>query len=165
MCYNEAMKTRMNTIATAYNNICQGVAPWIALGNFMHDFFGNYPRQRRQLLRDPIELSPFPTLEQRQWAAFCAASVEYLSERYSLRCPAWPRDPAFFLAEKWYNDGGADLPEVREWLEQETPEAFRRHNVYCSPRIYANKFEIREDLEYRRRAAQPTGPQVVARSN
>jgi hypothetical protein len=163
MCYNEVMKTRMHTIATAYNDICRGVAPWIALGNFMHDFFGNYPRQRRQLLRDPIELPKDATLEQQQWAAFCAASVEYLCEKYHLRCPAWPRNPAFTLAETWYNDGASDLPEVRKALDIETPDAFRRHNIRCTSRIYANKYEIREDLEQRRRAAAATAPQLAAR--
>jgi hypothetical protein len=167
MCYNRAMKTRdeLQTMATTYKEICQGKSPWIPLGMFMHDFFGNFRHHRWQLVRDPIELPAAPTLEQQQWAAFCAASVEYLCERYGVRRPAWTRNPAYTLSEKWYNDGCADLPEVRESLEIETPEAFRRHNIRCSSRIYANKYEIAEDLAQRRRSATATAPQLAARSN
>jgi hypothetical protein len=150
------MRTRqieMQTLARAYRDICTGEDPWIALGKFMHDFFGNSTHWRRQLVRDPIQPPEHPTREQRQWAAFCAASAEYLCGRYNLPRPDWAHDPAYTLAEPWYNDAYADLPGRKQELEAEAPEAFKRHNIYCSSRIYANKYEIREDLEQRRRSA------------
>ncbi len=43
------MKTceHLQTMAVTYAELCQGEDPWIALGNFMNDWF-DYARDRRE---------------------------------------------------------------------------------------------------------------------
>jgi hypothetical protein len=139
-----AMKTetQLQTIATAYKEICEGEEPWIALGNFMNDFFGNFPERREELLQEPPEEPVDPTPEQHHWAAFCAASAEYLSVKYGLSCPTWVYNPTYILLDPWFHSPAAlQKPEVRERIMQEAPEPFARRNIYCSNRVFANKYE------------------------
>src|SRR6266536_2730400 len=96
------MYTALQTIQAAYREICEGEDPWIPVGNFMNDFFGNAPELREELVRDPIQEPENVTPEQRRWAAFLAASVEYLCLKYDISCPAWVHSPTYTLAEPWY---------------------------------------------------------------
>jgi len=148
------MKTRyqLHTMAVSYKEICEGRNPWVTIGMFMHDFFGNFTDRREALVKDAVQEPEHPTLIQHQWAVFCAASVEYLCQKYDISCPDWVYNSNYTLSEPWYNSPYADLPDVRQELEIETPEPFKRRNIYCSDRIYANKFEIAEDLRQRRSA-------------
>jgi hypothetical protein len=159
------MKARhqLQTIAVSYKEICEGASPWIPLGMFMHDFFGNFVKRRKELLKDPIQVPENVTLEQYRWAVFCVASVEYLCQKYNLACPRWVDDPRYTLAEPWYCSADANMPDVRKELEEEAPEPFRKRNIYCSDRIYANKYEIAEDLQLRR-AKYQRGLQVAQQS-
>lgn len=134
-------RVSLQTFRRSYAQILAGADPWIPLGNFMHQFFGTRKDRRSELLRDPIDLPAHPTPEQRQWAVFCVASVEYLAQKYDLVCPNWVKNPTYVLAEPWYYDINADLPEVQEELRQTTPEAFSRRNVFCGDRTYQNKYE------------------------
>lgn len=143
---------QLQTMALTYAEICQGETPWVALGNFMNDWFEDAKDQREQLVIEPIVLPPQPTPEQRRWAAFCAASVEWLCERYHVPCPPWPSDPAYTLAEPWFDDPHADWPDVHEWLLHDTPEPFRRRNVYSGDRLFEHKSEFAEAVRQLRRA-------------
>ena len=137
------------TIKQAYQDLKDGGDPWVAIGDFSHDWYGNYPEpnQRADLVAEPVELpegevSPEQFLQLRQWAAFCAASVEYLCELAGISTPAWTADPQYTLSEEaFYTSPLAYKPRVRERLEREAPEAFKRRHIYCSERIYANKYE------------------------
>jgi hypothetical protein len=99
------MKTRdrIQTMALTYQAISQGERPWIALGNFMNEWFDYAKDQRTQLIADPLILPEPPGTDALRWAAFCAASVEWLCERYEMPCPSWmrlnvPRPlPSFFM--------------------------------------------------------------------
>jgi hypothetical protein len=149
------MKTchELQTIAWSYREICEGESPWIPLGMFMHDFFGNFVDRREELVRDPIQEPEHPTPEQHRWAVFCAASVEYLCQKYHLPCPQWVHLPAYqALPEPWFLGLGAHKPQVQERLRHETPEAFARRNIYCGDRVFANKYELDADLQHRRSA-------------
>lgn len=133
---------RLQTFKRSYEQILAGDDPWYPLGNFMHQFFGAYKRFRAELVRDPIEVPEDATAEQTRWAVFCAASVVYLCRRYRIRVPGWAREKRFRLAEPWYyDDFGADLPEVQEELRETTPRAFARRNVFCGADVYRNKYE------------------------
>jgi hypothetical protein len=155
------MKTcdQLQTMALTYAEICQGETPWVALGNFMNDWFDDAKDRREQLVVEPIVLPPQPTKEMLRWAAFCAASVEWLCERYSVPSPGWVSDPAYTLVEPWFDDPCADQPEVREWLLHDSPEPFRRRNVYCGDRLFENKYEFVEQVrqlrqeQHKRRAS------------
>jgi hypothetical protein len=139
-------------MAVAYQEICEGESdPWVALGMFSHDFFGNFVHLRSELVCDPIREPSDATDEQHRWAVFCAASVEYLCYRYGVPCPLWVYDyPP--LASPWYKGLGAHKPHVQQLLREETPVAFAKRNIFCGDRVFANKYEISTDLAQRRSA-------------
>ncbi len=148
------MKTydQLQTIAVAYQEICQGEMPWVALGNFMNDWFDYAKDRRAELVVDPIFLPAMPNAESLRWAAFCAASVEWLCEKYGVACPLWVQNPFYSLAEPWFDSPGAHKPQVRERLIQQTPEPFTRRNIYCGNRMFHNKYEFAEEYARRRSA-------------
>jgi hypothetical protein len=80
------MKTcdQLQTMALTYAEICRGETPWVALGNFMNDWFDHAKDRREQLVIEPIALPPQLDRELLRWAAFCAASVEWLCEQYKV---------------------------------------------------------------------------------
>lgn len=131
---------RLATFRRCYNAICQGEEPWLGLGNMMHQWFGRYQEYRAELVREPIDLPVSPTPEQERWAAWCAASVEFLCERAGLDVPAWALDARYTLAEPWYVDEVEGEEEEAE-LREETPPAFARRLIYCESNPYRNKYE------------------------
>ena len=140
------------TMKVSYENICLGETPWVALGNFMNDFFGYARGRRADLIAEAISMPLDATREQQQWAVFCAASSEYLCNKYHLSCPSWVQDPFFTpLPDPWYHFPVALVDSaVRERLIQETPQEFACKNIYCGNRVYANKYEAAE--AFRRKA-------------
>lgn len=136
------MAISLQTFQRSYAEILAGEDPWLPLGNFMHQFFGCYRDHRIELMHEPITVPEHVTLEQRQWAVFCAASVEYLCHLYSLACPTWVYD--YSLEEPWYYTMGPDHPKVREKLRQTTPEEFTKRNIFCGNRVFSNKYEKRD---------------------
>ena len=132
------------TIKQVYQDIKNGDDPWVAIGDFSHDWYGNYPEtaQRIALVSEPIVVPSVASIELRQWAAFCAASVEYLCQEAAIAAPSWIHNSSYTLSleEAFYTSSLAYKQRVRERLEQEAPEAFRKRNVFCSERIYANKY-------------------------
>ena len=144
------MKTidHLQTMSLTYEEICQGEKPWIALGNFMNDWFDYARDKRSELVAAPISFSEKATVEEHRWAAFCAASVEWLCARYNVPCPLWVHNPKFRLPEPWFDSPGVASLEVRQRLIQQTPEPFTRRNVFCGNRMFDNKYEFVE--RYRR---------------
>jgi hypothetical protein len=132
----------LQTINISYREILTDEDPWIALGNFMNDFFGNYPDRRAELVCEPLQVPMYVTLYEHRWAVFCAATVEHLCQKYELACPAWVHDPAYSLAEPWYHTMAVNKPHVLARLERETPEPFARRNIYCGNRMFINKYEL-----------------------
>ena len=147
------MKTidHLQTMAVTYKEICDGERPWVALGNFMNDWFDYAKDRRAQLVTDPISLPESLTTHTQRWAVFCAASVEWLCAKYKIACPSWVHNPIFHLPEPWFDSLGADKPEVRARLREKTPEPFARRNIFCGDRVFANKYELAE--QWRRRSA------------
>ena len=135
---------QLQTMACAYQEICQGEEPWVALGNFMNYWFDYAKDRRAELVAMPLSLPELLNDELFQWAVFCAASVEYLCDRYGVPCPSWVRNPAYCLSKPWFDAPMAHKPEVREWLLQDTPEPFTRRNIYCGNRMFNNKWEVAE---------------------
>lgn len=141
----------LQTMAVTYKEICQGETPWVALGNFMNDWFDYAKEKRVQLVSDPISIPESLTTHTQIWATFCAASVEWLCQKYNVPCPSWVYNPLFYLPEPWFDSPGAHKPEVRARLMQKTPEPFTRRNIFCGDRVFANKYELAE--QHRRRTA------------
>lgn len=144
--------TELQTIAISYQEICAGADPWLPLGNFMNDFFGNFPELRAEMVADPVQMSVEPTEDEFRWAVFCAASVEYLCQKYEIAVPDWAMNPIYTLSEAWYYSRGAHKLNVRERLERDTPEPFVRRNIFCGGRVFANKYELAAELRQRKSA-------------
>src|SRR6266496_3776411 len=101
----------IDTMAYAYQRICQGEDPWTA------------------------------------WGAFCAASVEYLCGLHHQPCPEWVHDSFYILDTPWWYTQRADDPTIREHTRRTTPPPFARRNIFCSNRLYQNKYEMYEWIQ------------------
>lgn len=132
----------LQTIAEAYRQICDGEEPWIALGNFRNAWYGYAKDRRDALVSEPLEKSAQNTEVANRWGAFCAATVEFLCERYDIPCPQWVHDPRYTLETPWWYTERADDPKIRKRLMQTTPEAFARRKILCGNRLYQNKYEM-----------------------
>lgn len=150
----------VQTLARAYANIRAGVAPWMALNEFFHEWFDYSRDQRAALVADSIlpdgpealltALGGCETYDLWRWAVFCAAAADYLCDRYGVARPAWIEDPRYTLSEPWYGfgDPGATTPEIRTFLEHTTPEPLRRRNILGGDRVFANKYEFAQMARY-----------------
>ncbi|MEO8970700.1 MAG: hypothetical protein ABI406_03760 [Ktedonobacteraceae bacterium] len=87
----------VQSIARAYQQICAGEEPWVALGNFRNAWYGYAKDYRVALVNDPLQEPVQNTEHTCRWAAFCAASVEFLCSRYGVPCPEWVHDPHYIL--------------------------------------------------------------------
>jgi hypothetical protein len=132
----------IQTMRRAYQQICAGEEPWIALGNFRNAWYGYAKDVRAALVSEPLIKPEHDTDHTRQWSAFCAASVEFLCDRYGVRCPEWVHDPCYRLETPWwYTERAHDL-RVQERLRLTTPAPFARRNIFCGNRLYQNKYEM-----------------------
>ena len=80
------MPATIQTMTRAYSDICQGEDPWTALGNFSNAWYDYAKGMRPSLVRQPLVSPDHDTAYTRHWAAFCAASVEFLCDRYQRFC-------------------------------------------------------------------------------
>ena len=122
----------LQTMQTTCQLITQRERSWNALGDFLNYWFGYATDRRAELAREPIQEPTEVTADLHRWAAFCAASVEYLCERYSIPCPEWVLQPAYNLSEPWFTGLGADRPQIQVRLRQETPAPFARRNIFSA---------------------------------
>ncbi|HCI80007.1 MAG TPA: hypothetical protein DHW02_09970 [Ktedonobacter sp.] len=88
-------------IAEALASIVQGEYPWYALGCFLHDGWCYAVDAREELIAEPPSVGK--TLQEKRWAAFCAATVEELCKRPGVSCPSWTSQPEYTLElPLWY---------------------------------------------------------------
>jgi len=132
----------IQTMAWAYRQICAGEDPWTALGNFTNAWYDYGRHMRPALVSEPLA-EPEPVTERSLcWGAFCAASVEFLCERYAVPPPAWIHNPRYILATPWWHTRHNHYTSIRERLMRDTPEPFARRNIFCGNRLYQNKYEM-----------------------
>ena len=127
-----------HTIADAAKGMYQGEDLWVALGCFLNDWWSSAGNKRETLISKPPPPATTPT--DRQWAAFCAATVEELCRRASLASPAWTNRQEYFLAEPWFFDS---QPEQRAWLLSNTLEPYKRRNIFVGSNVLDNKYELK----------------------
>ena len=96
-----------HTIAETFEQICRGQTPWVAIGNFLNDWWFYAIDNRRELISTP--LLPAANLEMQQWAAFCAAMVEWLCQQENLPFPLWTSKSGYILQQPWFYYDGLDL--------------------------------------------------------
>lgn len=107
----------------------------------MNHWYAYHADQRLMLVSEPLQEPENVSSDNHRWAAFCAASVEYLCQLYNIPCPEWVQDSKYVLEESWFYSLGAHKPEIRERLKQDTPEVFTKRNIFCGNRIFMNKYE------------------------
>lgn len=133
----------IQTMARAYAQICAGqIDPWIALGDFRNAWYGYAKDIRADLVNESLAQPAQETEYTRNWGAFCAASVEFLCERYSVSCPTWVHNSCYTLATPWWHTQHAYDPSFRVKLVQSTPTPFAKRNIFCGNRLYQNKYEM-----------------------
>ena len=131
----------IHTVAEVATQIYQGEDPWFALGSFLHDWWCDAADYRQDLIVEPPPSGT--SLEEKRWAAFCAAVVEELCSRTNIPCPAWTNKQDYFLEQPWFYYPQASQ---REWLLQTTPESFKRRNIYVGGSVLDNKYELQPDF-------------------
>ncbi len=92
------MPKTIQTMAWAYQQICEGEDPWTALGNFKNAWYDYAKDIRAALVSEPLGKPEPATEHTRHWGAFCAASVEFLCDRYEVPCPEWVYEPCYTLS-------------------------------------------------------------------
>ena len=60
----------LHTMAGAFQEISEGEEPWIALGNFLNDWFDYAKDHRPELVAAPLSLPQDTNQQRRRWAAF-----------------------------------------------------------------------------------------------
>lgn len=134
----------IQTMVRAYHEICAGEDPWTALGNFTNAWYGYAKNARADLVSEALMRPGRETEYSHRWASFCAASVEFLCERYQVLCPDWVYDPYYTLQSPWWYTRQAHSPSMREHLVKVTPPPFARRNIFCTNRLFQNKYELYE---------------------
>lgn len=100
--------------------------PWVALGDFLDDWRRSDWEDRSELVQEPIG-SLENDRDIQQWAAFCAATVEWLCWQNGLPLPGWTADPMYHLDVPWFLYPG-DL--LKPWQLATTPTPFRMRNIF-----------------------------------
>lgn len=134
----------IQTMKWAYDSLCSGEDPWTALGNFTNAWYGYAKHMRTDLVSEPLVLPEQETKHTHRWAAFCAASVDFLCDRYKVPCPDWVYDPYYTLETPWWKTKHTQDQSMREYLLKVTPGPFARRNIFCTNRLFQNKFEMYE---------------------
>jgi hypothetical protein len=91
------MPKTIQTMAWAYKQIWAGEDPWTAPGNFTNAWYDYAKNMRSRLVSEPLTGPEQSTEYTRRWIPFCAASVEFLCECYSVPCPDWVHNPRYIL--------------------------------------------------------------------
>ncbi|HEY3993141.1 MAG TPA: hypothetical protein VGM01_09710 [Ktedonobacteraceae bacterium] len=167
----------LQTMKLSFEQICQGLPPWVPLGNFMNDWYELHIDCREQLIADPIP-EDYPQ-EFHYWAVFCAASIEWFAHKYDVVCPAWVYAPQYKLAVPHFSSENRQvdivIPAMRDFHHHlclgqrqsassekealrmyyltEAPEEFTRRNIFCGDRMFANKWEALDGYLERKRKA------------
>jgi hypothetical protein len=122
---------KWHTVSEALEEICHGQTPWVAIGNFLNDWWFFAVEHRRELIEKPLE--PTATLEMRKWAAFCAATVEWLCLQEGVPFPVWTSQECYMLSEPWFL---YERQSKRAWLMATTPAPFKMRNIYGGDRMF-----------------------------
>ena len=143
----QPLPAEIDTMALVYRSICQGEDPWTALGDFSNAWYGYAKHFRFELVKEPLSKPEQETEYTKRWAAFCAASVEYLCNLHHQPCPDWIYDSSYILVTPWLYTQRADGPTIQEHMRETTPPPFARRNIFCSNRLYQNKYEMYEWIQ------------------
>lgn len=126
-----AKQYKWHTIAETFDQICANPQPWVAIGNFLNDWWFFAVEHRCEMIDTPIAAAPTP--ETQRWAAFCAAMVEWLCWQEGLSFPEWTSKKCYVLPEPWFL---YEKPGYRPWLLATTPAPFKIRNIFGGDRMF-----------------------------
>jgi hypothetical protein len=117
-----------STLAQAWADaLVRAESAFIVLGDFLDDWRREAePDARWRLVRDPLPDATDP--ERHRWAAFLAATVEYLTVRDGVPTPAWVFDERWVLPTPWFL-----LPQqgpLWAWQLVATPPPWKRRRIF-----------------------------------
>jgi hypothetical protein len=137
-------RDRWQTVAKAFDDICNNETPWVAIGNFLNYWWAYGVDHRLELIEMPLASAPVPTLKTQRWAAFCAAMVEWLCSQADLPCPAWTNQESYILSKPWffYKDS-----ESRSQLMARTPAPFQMRNIFGGDRMFLHKWDMAKEMK------------------
>ena len=122
---------RWHTIQETFDQICANQTPWVAIGNFLNDWWFFAVEHRREMIEQPPARAT--TLETQRWAAFCAAMIEWFCVQDNVLCPNWTKHKRYMLTDPWFF---YDDDESRAWLMATTPAPFKMRNIYGGDRMF-----------------------------
>ncbi len=128
---------RWHRVAGVFDQICNNETPWVAIGNFLNDWWAYAVDHRRELIEVP--LAPATTPEMQRCAAFCAAMVEWLCSEAGLPPPSWVYLECYILPEPWYF---REQWSSRSKLIARTPAPFQRRNIFGGDRTFLHKWDM-----------------------
>lgn len=122
----QAMRTAAQTLGVL---AAKRESPWTAVGNFLDCFYAARDDEKGALIAEPPEsVSDFDTL---RWAAFLAASVDWLAAQYALTAPEWIYRAEYVLPEPWFHYQSGPLRLSSLFL---SPPPFKARNIFCGDR-------------------------------
>ena len=113
--------------AEAFERLLAGrESPWTAVGNFLDSFYTADPPGRVALVATPLAAATDDAAL--RWAAFLAASTDWLVHRFGMERPDWVLRPEYILLEPWflYPEGALRISSL--FL---TPPPFKDRNIFC----------------------------------
>ena len=123
----------------------------------------------RQQLHDAVWVKPERLADRFEGGAiadaYLAAQVHALCNRAGIRAPRWVRDPCYVLEDPWFAVEGKLL---RPYLLLDTPEEFRRRNLFTVPEL---TFQVRRgrpavsDAQKREKARDRSALAMASRKN
>lgn len=114
------------TAKETFERILAGTTPWVAMGDFLDDWRRMAADGRAGLVAEPIA-DAGDDLEKQRWAAFLAATVEWLCWQEKLAFPAWTGDTVYRLHDPWFLYPGWRL---RAWQLATTPAPYKMRNIF-----------------------------------
>ena len=130
------------TIAETFDRIiAQPEFPWVAIGDFLDEWRRSEREDRLALVEGAIAsrdttTQPAATTDEtlflQRWAAFCAATVEWLCWQSQLPWPSWTDREEYHLQAPWFLYPG-DL--LRPWQLVSTPAPFKMRNIFGGDRF------------------------------
>ncbi|MCL2298051.1 MAG: hypothetical protein FWC38_05180 [Proteobacteria bacterium] len=123
----------MLTIAKAMEEINNGADFYIALGDFLDDFYRQPNEARKAMLADAPD--EYPNVG-KEHAALFAATAHKLANDYELPVPAWVMDKKYRMAEKPYFDCNAK-GNLRLLFMYKSPTEFKFRNLFVDENFLA----------------------------
>jgi hypothetical protein len=119
------------TARETFDRILAGTSPWVAIGDFLDDWRRMPTEGRAALVEEPIA-DAGDDRERMRWAAFIAATVEWLCWQDKLPFPSWTSKESYRLRDPWFLYPGWRL---RAWQLATTPAPYKMRNIFGGDRM------------------------------